>query len=78
MKETNYELRTIYEKNLNLKNLPEIESTNILFNLNSVNDIKHILQVTMDEAYYTLVVMDKFQILHFNISIGFYSWLLMD
>ena len=68
-KETNYDLRTICEKHLNLKNLPEIEPTNILINLNSVNDIKHILQVTMDEAYYTLIVMDKFQILPLTLQL---------
>jgi DNA polymerase alpha subunit A len=70
LKETNYELRTICEKYLNLKNLNEIESTNILINLNSVNDIKHILQVTMDEAYYTLIVMDKFQILSLTFQLA--------
>ena len=68
-KETNYDLRTICEKHLNLKNLPEIETNNILINLNSVNDIKHILQVTMDEAYYTLIVMDKFQILPLTLQL---------
>ena len=68
-KETNYDLRTICEKHLNLKNLPEIEPTNILINLSSVNDIKHILQVTMDEAYYTLIVMDKFQILPLTLQL---------
>ena len=68
-KETNYDLRTICEKHLNLKNLPEIETTNILINLNSVNDIKHILQITMDEAYYTLIVMDKFQILPLTLQL---------
>ena len=70
-------LRTICEKHLNLKNLPEIEPTNILINLSSVNDIKHILQVTMDEAYYTLIVMDKFQILPLTLqltSIAGCSW----
>ena len=68
-KETNYDLRTICEKYLNLKNLPEIEATNILVNLNSVDDIKHILEVTMDEAYYTLMVMDKFQILPLTLQL---------
>ena len=68
-KETNYDLRTICEKHLNLKNLPEIETNNILINLNSINDIKHILQVTMDEAYYTLMVMDKFQILPLTLQL---------
>ena len=68
-KETNYELRTICEKHLKLKNLPEIETTNILANLNSINDVKHILQVTMDEAYYTLIVMDKFQILPLTLQL---------
>ena len=68
-KETNYDLRTICEKHLNLKNLPEIEPTNILINLNSVDDIKHILQITMDEAYYTLMVMDKFQILPLTLQL---------
>ena len=68
-KETNYDLRTICEKHLNLKNLPEIETNNILINLQSVNDIKHILQVTMDEAYFTLIVMDKFQILPLTLQL---------
>ena len=68
-KETNYELRTICEKHLNLKNLPEIETTNILLNINSINDVNHILQVTMDEAYYTLIVMDKFQILPLTLQL---------
>ena len=63
LEETNYDLRTICEKHLNLKNLPEIEPTNILINLSGLNDIKQILQVTMNEAYYTLIVMDKFKIL---------------
>ena len=39
---SNYDLRTICEKHLNLKNLPEIKTNNILINLQSVNDIKHI------------------------------------
>ena len=68
-KETNYDLRTICEKHLNLKNLPEIETNNILMNLQNVDDIKHILQVTMDEAYYTLIVMDKFQILPLTLQL---------
>ena len=68
-KETNYDLRTICEKHLNLKNLPEIETNNILMNLSSVDDIKHILQITMDEAYYTLIVMDKFQILPLTLQL---------
>ena len=68
-KETNYDLRTICEKHLNLKNLPEIETNNILINLQSVNDIKHILQETMDEAYFTLIVMDKFQILPLTLQL---------
>ena len=68
-KETNYDLRTICEKHLNLKNLPEIETTNTLINLNNVNDIAHILQITMDEAYYTLIVMDKFQILPLTLQL---------
>ena len=68
-KETNYDLRTICEKHLNLKNLPEIETNNILINLQSVDDIKHILQVTMDEAYFTLIVMDKFQILPLTLQL---------
>ena len=68
-KETNYDLRTICEKHLNLANLPEIEPTNILSNLNSVNDVKQILQVTMDEAYYTLIEMDKFQILPLTLQL---------
>ena len=68
-KETNYDLRTICEKHLNLKNLPEIEINNILMNLTSINDIKHILQITMDEAYYTLIVMDKFQILPLTLQL---------
>ena len=68
-KETNYDLRTICEKHLNLKNLPEIEATNILINLNNVNEIKTILQITMDEAYYTLMVMDKFQILPLTLQL---------
>ena len=68
-KETNYDLRTICEKHLNLKKLPEIETTNILINLNSINDIKHIIQVTMDEAYYTLIVMDKFQLLPLTLQL---------
>jgi len=70
LKEANYDFRTICEKHLNLKNLPEIEPTNILINLSSVNDIKHILQVTMDEAYYTLIVMDKFQILPLTLQLA--------
>ena len=68
-KETNYDLRTICEKYLNLKNLPEIEATNVLANLSSVDDIKQILQITMDEAYYTLMVMDKFQILPLTLQL---------
>ena len=68
-KETNYDLRTICEKHLNLKNLPEIETNNILINLQSINDIKNILQVTMDEAYFTLIVMDKFQILPLTLQL---------
>ena len=70
LKETNYDLRAICEKHLNLKNLPKIEPTNILINLTSVNDIKHILQVTMDEAYYTLIFMDKFQILSLTLQLS--------
>ena len=69
-KEANYDLRNICENHLNLKILPEIEPINILSNLSSVNDIKHILQVTMDEAYYTLIVMDKFQILLFTLQLA--------
>ena len=69
-KKTNYDLRTIFEKHFNLKILPEVEPTNILINLNSVNDIKHILQVTMEEAYYTLIVMDKFQILSLTLNLA--------
>ena len=38
--------------------LNSIQRNNILINLQSVNDIKNILQVTMDEAYFTLIVMD--------------------
>ena len=53
-KETNYDLRTICKNHLNSIDIPEIEPTNIFIKLNSVNDIKNILQVTMDEAYYTL------------------------
>ena len=68
-KETNYDLRTICEKHLNLKSLPEIETNNILINISNVDDIKHILQVTMDEAYYTLIVMDKFQILPLTLQL---------
>ena len=68
-KETNYDLRTICEKHLKLKNLPEIEATNVLINLNNVNEIKTILQVTMDETYYTLMVMDKFQILPLTLQL---------
>ena len=70
LKEANYDLRTICEKHLNLTNLSEIEPTNILINLSSVNDIKHILQVTMDEAYLTLIVMDKFQILPLTLQLA--------
>ena len=70
LKETNYDLRTICESHLILKNLPEIEPTNILINLSSVNDIKHILQITMDEAYYTLIIMDKFQILPLTLQLA--------
>jgi len=68
-KETNYDLRTICEKHLKLKTLPEIEPTNILINLASVEDIKRILEITMDEAYYTLIVMDKFQILPLTLQL---------
>ena len=68
-KETNYDLRTICEKHLNLKKIPEIETTNVLINITSVNDVKHIVQVTMDEAYYTLIVMNKFQLLPLTLQL---------
>ena len=41
LNETFYDLGIIYGNHLNLKNLPEIEPINILFNLSSVNDIKY-------------------------------------
>ena len=63
LKETNYDLRTICENHLNLPKLEEIEVSNILYNLTGVENIKKILGITMDEAYYTLQIMDKYQIL---------------
>jgi len=69
-KETNYDLRTICKNHLNSIDIPEIEPTNIFIKLNSVNDIKNILQVTMDEAYYTLIIMDEFKILSLTLQLS--------
>ena len=63
LKETNYDLRTLCENHLNLPKLEEIEVSNILYNLTGIENIKKILGITMDEAYYTLQIMDKYQIL---------------
>ena len=49
--------------------MQETETINILINLNSINNIKLIIQVTMEEAYYTLIVMDRFQILPLTLQL---------
>ena len=61
-KETNYDLRYLTEKYFN-KNIPEIDINAVLNTFNSIQEIERILQITLDESFYSMVLMDKFQIL---------------
>ena len=61
-KETNYDLRYLTEKYFK-KNIPEVDINNTLSSFNTVQEIERVLQITLDESFYSMVLMDKFQIL---------------
>ena len=61
-RETSYDLDYLCEKYLN-KLIPDIDVSQVISSFNKIADIERILQITLDEAFYSLVLMNKFQIL---------------
>jgi DNA polymerase alpha subunit A len=45
------------------KKIIEIDINQILTSFSKISEIEKILQITLDEAFYSLVLMNKFQIL---------------
>ena len=62
LKETSYDLDYLCEKYLK-KKIPEIDISQILSSFSKISEIEKILQITLDEAFFSLVLMNKFQIL---------------
>jgi DNA polymerase alpha subunit A len=62
LRETNYDLRYLCEKYLNV-NIPEIDASNLLGTFTSLDEIEQLLEITLNEAFYSMVLMDKYMIL---------------
>jgi DNA polymerase elongation subunit (family B) len=59
LRETNYDLRYLCEKYLNV-NIPEIDAGNLLGTFTSLDEIVHLLEVTLNEAVYSMMLMNKY------------------
>ena len=62
LRQTTYSLRYLCEKYLNV-NIPELDAGNVISTFSTIAEIEQLLQVTLNEAFYSLVLMDKYMIL---------------
>lgn len=61
-RQTTYSLRYLCDKYLN-KQIPELDAGNVISSFTTIVEIENLLKVTLDEAFYSLVLMDKYMIL---------------
>ena len=61
-KQTTYDLRYLCEKYLEIV-IPEIEAGTVISSFTTLGEITNLLQITLNEAFYSMVLMDKYMIL---------------